>query len=231
MKDIRIAICVPTTGLCSSWFAHSLNGVMGFGNSLAARADSESIAITLFMQESSVVHANRELLVKMAIDWKATHLMFLDEDMIFHPTVLSMLLGRRQPFVGCNYPKRGMPITFTAVRPDMKGHIITRPESTGLEEAAYTGFGVSLIEMQVFEKTPQPWFLPLWDVTSSGYTTEDNPFCARIKAAGFPVFVDHDASKLVGHRGAFTFEWHMWTPPVEQKSAEVVNLKTEGKSS
>jgi hypothetical protein len=57
------------------------------------------------------------------------------------------------------------------------------------------------------------------------YTTEDNPFCQRIRAAGFPTYVDHDASKLVGHIGMHTYEWRQWRPAEPKPSAEVVNLK------
>lgn len=223
--EIRIAICVPTTGICRSWFAHSLTGLMGYGNALRSRADAGSMSITLFMQETSVIHANREMLAKQALEWKATHVMFVDDDMVFDPTVLSILLGRRHAFVGCNYPKRGWPITFTTVRADGKGHVITTKESSGLEEVAYTGFGVSLIEAQVFEKTPKPWFLPLYLQEGEMYTTEDNPFCERIRKAGFHVYVDHDASKLVGHSGLHTFTWEQWTPPKPAESADVIPMK------
>lgn len=231
MSDqIRVAICIPTAGTVSAWFAHSLAGLVGFGNSLAARQDAESIAFTVLMQETSVIHANRELLVKQAQEWKATHLLFLDDDMVFDARVLATLLGRRQSFVGCNYPKRGLPITFTAVAPDGKKHIITRSESTGMEEAAYIGFGVSLIDMQVFEKVPKPWFLPAYNAELDMYTTEDNPFCEKVRACGFKVYVDHDASKMVGHRGHHTYQWDHWKQPEAKPVAEVVPIKQEAKA-
>jgi hypothetical protein len=86
---------------------------------------------------------------------------------------------------------------------------------------------VSLIERQVFEKTPQPWFLPLWYPNAESpdggvYTTEDNPFCQRIAEQGFKVYVDHDASKLIGHHGAHTFQWNQYQPPKPQ--ADVVPI-------
>ena len=224
-NEIKVAVCVPTSGQVKAWFAHSLAALMAYGNSLAQRPEAEAILLTLFMQETSVIHANRETLAKQALDWGATHVLFLDDDMVFDPRVLTIMLGRRHPMVACNYPKRGWPITFTAVRPDGKSHLTTREESTGLEEAAYAGFGVSLIERRVFEQTPKPWFLPLYLQDAEMYTTEDNPFCARIKAAGFATLVDHDASKMIGHVGMHTFDWKQWRPPEPKPSAEIVNLK------
>jgi hypothetical protein len=225
--DLRIAICIPTAGMVSAWFAHSLVGMtMSAQAQISARRDAPSIAVTCLVMESSVIHMNRENLVLEAQKWNATHVMFLDDDMVFDSRVLAILLGRRQAFVACNYPRRGWPITFTAVRPGGKGHIITDKDATGLEEAEYTGFGVSLIETQVFEKTVRPWFLPEFVPHLDSYTTEDNPFCRRVREAGFSVYVDHDASKLVSHRGVHGFSWEQYRQPEPDKaSAEIVELK------
>lgn len=238
-QEIRVAICIPTSGMVSAWFAHSLAGlVMSAQASATARRDCPALYLTVLMLESSVVHMNRENLAKEARNWKATHLMFLDDDMIFDPRVLAILLGRRQAFVGCNYPRRGWPITFTAVKRGGNGFIITDKDATGMEEAEYIGFGVSLIEMHVFDKVQPPWFLPEYVPHLEAYTTEDNPFCRKVREAGFPVYVDHDASKLIQHRGQHQFSWDQYKPPIDevvqeyQKSAaEVIPLKKEGQAS
>lgn len=225
MNDLRIAVCVPTAGTVPAQFCYSLSVLTSYGQSLRSLPDAQSIALSLMMQTSSVIHANREALVLEAQRWNATHVLFLDDDMCFKPEVLSILLGRRHAMVACNYPKRGWPISFTAIRPDGNGAIVTRPDSTGLEEAAYTGFGVSLIEMKVFAKTPRPWFLPLYLADCESYTTEDNPFCERIKAQGFKVYVDHDASKLVSHVGQHQYDWSQWRPEEPPKpSAAVIDI-------
>ncbi len=223
-EAIRIAVCVPTAGTVSAFFAHSLAALMAYGNSLRQRPETEAIELTLLLQETSVIHANREKLVEQALEWGATHILFLDDDMVFRADVLSIMLGRRHAMVACNYPKRGWPITFTAIKPSGNAAIITHKESTGLEEAAYTGFGVSLIAAEVFRKTPKPWFLPLYLGESNTYTTEDNPFCIRIREQGFKVYVDHDASKLVGHRGMHTYEWNQYQPQATAKDREANQL-------
>jgi len=218
-ENLRIAICVPTSGLVKALFTHSLANLMASASSIKSRPGFESVALTLFMQETSVIHMNREELVKQALKWEATHVMFLDDDMYFPPEVLDIMLGRRQPFVACNYPKRGFPISFIAIRPDGKGTIRTEKDSTGLEEANYAGFGVSLFEAQIFEKTARPWFLPMFIEAA-----EDNPFCERVRQAGFKVYVDHDASKLVGHVGTHVYSWQQWTPPpLPEKLVTVVD--------
>jgi hypothetical protein len=65
----------------------------------------------------------------------------------------------------------------------------------------------------VFRKTPQPWFAPEFDAKESAYTTEDFAFFARVRAAGFDVLLDQDASKLVGHIGRKVWRWDEWKAP------------------
>ncbi len=206
-EKIRVAVCVPSSGECEIFFAQSLAGLMQCAQVLRSRAEAEGFSITVLAQESSVIHGNREQLVDRALKWGCTHVLFLDDDMVFNPIVLEMLLGRRQPYVACNYPKRQFPIVFTATRADKTRDMVTDKTTTALEEAWYTGFGVCLIERQVFEKTPKPWFLPKYVPDLNEYTTEDNPFCERIREQGFKILVDHTASKMVGHIGRHVYTW------------------------
>ena len=128
-------------------------------------------------------------------------------------------MGRRQPVVAVNYLIKTEPPIFVAVALDGTQRLVTSETSTGLIPVAYTGFGVSLFEMAVFEKTPQPWFLPKFDPASSMYTTEDNPFFERVRAAGFSVYVDQDASKLVSHVGHHAWHWSQCRPMIHSTPA------------
>jgi len=191
--------------------------VAKLGGGIATRPDT-GLDINLDLQESSVIHSNRELLAKRALQAGRTHIMFLDDDMLFEPQIADILFGRRQPVVAVNYMIKSFPLEFVAV--GLNGRrIITEEKSTGLQEIAYTGFGVSLFETRVFAGTPQPWFQPEFVPESDCYTTEDNPCFRRIREAGFPCYVDHDASKLVQHAGNFNYGWRQYTRPVKQKEA------------
>jgi hypothetical protein len=64
-----------------------------------------------------------------------------------------------------------------------------------------------VFEIEVFKNTPQPWFLPKFIPEDNGYTTEDNPFYERVRNAGYKVFLDQDASKLVSHLGGSSWNW------------------------
>lgn len=221
-KSIKLVVAVPSSGRNHFGFTFSLASLMArFAGGVPTRPDAE-ITVTLDGQVSSCIHSNRELLVRRAIDNGMTHLLFLDDDMSFDPRVVDILLGRRQPVVACNYlikDSDDVAPRFVAVSPCGR-RIITRESSVGLQEIAYSGFGVSLFETRVFADTPQPWFLPVFVPEASSYTTEDNPCFERIRQAGFPCYVDHDASKLIEHNGEKKWRWDQWHPAVEQQKAE-----------
>lgn len=211
-EEIKLVIAVPTAGMVRSGFAYSLAGMVGkIAGGVPTRPEA-TITMLMDMQESSVIHSNREQLAKRAIERGNTHLMFIDDDMQFEPQIAEVLLGRRQPVVAVNYPIKKFPMEFVAVA-ECGRRIVTKKESVGLQECAYTGFGVSLFEVEVFKKTPQPWFLPKFVPEADMYTTEDNPFFERIRQAGFKPYVDHDASKLVtAHWGGYAYGWQQWKP-------------------
>lgn len=204
-EKIKLALCVASSGQCRTWFASSLAGLIGAAQALPFWPQVESVETTLLVQESSVIHGNREALIGKALEWGATHILFMDDDMVFPPAAISSLFGRRHDIVITNYPKRGFPLSPTAVRID--GGAMETVGKAGIEEAYYGGFGLALFSAEVFRKTPKPWFLPRWDEATQSYTTEDLPFYERAREQGFRVWVDHDASKMIGHHGSWTFQW------------------------
>lgn len=205
---IKLVIGIPTTGMVSMGFAYSLSGLISYLAANGAKSRPESaIEVSMDVQESSVIHTNREQIVSRAIERGSTHLLFLDHDMVFEPNILDVMLGRRQSIVVTNYCLKQAEPDFVAV--DLNGkRVRTTAESTGLLPIYYSGFGVSLFEVEAFKKTPQPWFLPRFVPESNTYTTEDAPCFERLREAGFTVYLDQDASKLVtGHIGLKGWCW------------------------
>lgn len=210
---MKLVIGLPTTGSVSMGFAYSLCGLVSYISANGVKTLPErTVSASLDVQESSVIHTNRENIVYRAIERKATHLMFLDHDMVFEPTILDVLAGRRQEVVVTNYVLKQEEPDFVAV--GLNGlRIPTTDNSTGLVPIAYSGFGVSLFDLEAFKRTPQPWFLPQWVQEAQTYTTEDNPCFARLREAGATVYLDHDASKLIaGHIGLKAYSYKHWKP-------------------
>jgi len=208
MREIKVAVCVPTAGTVRMSFAHSLCGMLTY---IAAKGvptiSDASVSLSLKVMESSNWITNREKLGRMALDCGDTHLMFLDDDMVFEPQMLEIMLGRRQPIVVTNYLIKTEPAKdFVAVSLDGQ-RVPTKQDSTGLVPLSYSGFGVSLITTDVFHRIPQPWFLPDFNAETGDYTTEDNPFFRKAREAGFDVYLDQEASKLVSHVGSKTWNY------------------------
>src|SRR5512139_3888099 len=182
LPDIKLTIGIPTAGRVCMGFAYSLVGMV---SKLAAHGlptlPEATIECNMDVVESSVIHTNREKIVARAIENGRTHLMFLDDDMVFEPQVLEIMLGRRQPVVAVNYLiKSEHDPQFVAVSLDGK-RVQTTKDSTGLVPIAYTGFGLSIFDLEVFKKVPQPWFQPQFVPEKCEYTTEDNPCYAKIR--------------------------------------------------
>ena len=221
-ESFKVSIAVPTSGTVPASFAYSLAGLIGFTAANAVPSmPAAAVEMQLNMVESSNWITNREQLARHAIDGGYTHMLFLDDDMSFQPQILAILLGRRQPIVVTNYLIKTDAPEFVAVGLDGE-RIPTTEHSTGTQPIAYSGFGASLFEIDVFKRTPQPWFLPDFDQESNSYTTEDNPFFRRAREAGFKVMLDHDASKLLGHVGRRAWRWSEWKP-----SAKVLPINKE----
>lgn len=208
MTHIKLVVAIPTAGRVPMGFAYSLSGMIAkVAADKVPTMPEATLEISMDIVESSNWITNREQLARRAIDSGKTHLMFLDDDMTFEPQVLEIMLGRRQRIVCTNYLIKTEPEKdFVAVGLDGQ-RVQTTERSTGLQPIAYSGFGVSVFDVEVFRRTPQPWFAPEFNAESSSYTTEDNPFYRRAQEAGFTVYLDHDASKLVSHIGQRAWNW------------------------
>jgi hypothetical protein len=66
----------------------------------------------------------------------------------------------------------------------------------------------------VLRKIDKPRFLAKWVPQLQEYTTEDKPFFDNVRAAGYQVYLDHDASKMLTHWGMKGF------PTVESGNEE-----------
>lgn len=212
---IRLVIGIPTSGMVPAGFTSSC---MALVKSLAeqgipSRKEADFDYAPVWCESASWI-SNRYEIVKGAIAQDATHLLFLDDDMVFLPQAVDLLFSRRHPIVVTNYLiKTEPPRDFVAVGLDGE-RVVTTSKSTGIEPILYSGFGLSLFDLEVFRKTAEPWFLPEFVADRRIITTEDNPCFRRFREAGFPVYLDHDATKfIVGHSGRKGWNWTQWAGP------------------
>jgi hypothetical protein len=197
----HVAICFLTRGICQSKFAFDLANLIGYS---AATIVQEGVDLSLKCYYATYVGVGREDLTHEVLhDPSITHLLWLDDDMGFPKDALIQLLHRREPIVGANYPARLAPHWPTAVRRVYPAdRCWPTPGQTGIEPVESLGFGCVLIQRQVFEKVPRPWFDLERHPQTLEVAGEDTGFCARAIDAGFQPMVDHDLSWQVLHCGS-----------------------------
>ena len=128
----------------------------------------------------------------------ATHLCFIDSDMMFPKESIKILLSHDKDIIGANYIQRVDQTKWTAMT---NGESVSSIGKSGLEEVDTLGMGVCLIKTEVFQKLPKPWFGMEWQTEGGYFLGEDISFCRLAKKHGFKIWIDHTLSQSVRHIG------------------------------
>lgn len=207
---IKIAILTPCGDSVASGYCQSLAEMVGL---IVAQYCNQGIAdLNYIAFNSSYVGWSRVELAKSALQWGATHLLWLDSDMVFPAWTFHHLFKQDKPVIAANYARRRFPhapVTMKRLKEQGQNHehelCYTHADSTGLEEVEAIGFGVVLVQAQVFDSLKEAPFRVLDDAMSGNRIGEDVYFCQQLKKAGIPIYVDHDLSKHVKHIGAMEY--------------------------
>lgn len=199
----RVAIGVPSLG---TWYA-------GFGVSLARMMKYTQHEILMLSKIGSSLSMMRTEMVRQAVEAECSHLLFLDTDMVFQPTLLDELLKSECAVVAANCPVKSVPSQPTARKWDGEKYelVFTKDTSVGLEQVDRIGTGVMLIRLDIIPKLGQPWFA-FRPYEGGGYQGEDWCFCEQVEKAGIPIYINHWVSQDVGHIGMLTYTHKMVRP-------------------
>lgn len=205
---LNIAICIPAHPQSYNQFWLSVQTVVA-ALSREKVAGYDRVSAFVLQKVGSILPQLRCQLVKEAIEKGATHVLFVDSDQTFPPQLVHCLARHGKPVVACNVAVKTLPSQPTArVKSETwwGGDVVyTKPESKGLQQVWRIGCGVMLIDVEVFKTLPKPWFQLKYMPEIDDFMGEDWWFCGLLEAAGVPIYIDHDASKRVGHIGPFTF--------------------------
>lgn len=185
----KVAVAVPCLDMVAADFAFSLAALMSrraYDPKLRKAAD-----VALIHQSGSIIMDARNALVARAQEMNASHVLFLDSDMTFPPDTLDRLLAHHKPVVAATYVKRTGDHGMLG-EPLMNEHFGLRPYRT-------IPLGCALINMNVFEKLPRPYFR--YVTTERGTISEDTWFCLQCEEAKVPIYVDPKLTAEVGHVG------------------------------
>ncbi len=166
--------------------------------------------------ENKPVDLARELIAEAFMaNPEATHLFFMDADMVFPGEALTRLLSRGKDIVGgCYFARTDTPVPhyynyqredelgrkwYASLAGHMAEYLKRHPEHKAASTAAVLpdspdalvrcdtiATGCLLISRRVFETISKPWF-ECWPGSAGG---EDFNFCNKAREAGFEVWVD-----------------------------------------
>lgn len=205
----KVALAVPSG---SDWKADMAISMMQMvAMSSRAPDDWDSLEISIHNSKGSILPKQRWHLVKAAQQLGATHILFIDSDMVFPPWILHKLLDRRKQVVACNCATKQFPSNPTARQKGktVEGDLVfTTQEKVAndvLEKVWRVGTGIMLVELSVFQELTAPYFNAYYNEEQQEYVGEDWAFCELLEKAGIPIYIDHAASSQVGHVGTYAF--------------------------
>ena len=166
-----------------------------FAMSLAMLCMNPGTQAFVLNSRSSLVPLGRNQCAGAAQIMKATHLLFLDTDMIFPADTLTRLLAHDKDIVGATYSKRMPPFHPLTVAENGEHHQV----GPGLQRVRLLPTGCMLIRVAVFNVLTRPYF----NLVAEGdqLRGEDYYFCEQARAAGFEIWCDGDLSTVIGHCG------------------------------
>ena len=188
---MKLLIAIPTRGEMPYQFVKSLTD-------LRRKLDEDDINYEIAFQNSTLVYIGRDKLAKKAIDEGFSHVLWLDDDMVFKsdlledlmfcgkPFVTGLAVGRRAPHCSC---------VFKEVYPKVDRWTYQEYPPCPFKIAA-CGFACVLIERHVLEKvwtTHGSCFFPTRELG------EDVAFCKRAVDLGFEIWAEPTVK--LGHIG------------------------------
>lgn len=211
---MKIAVCVPSHNEVKAWFSFDLAYMVGYFCSNPYEAGS---SLRLIFNQSSILPSGRHDLVKSAMEFGATHILWLDSDMRFPKDTLHRLLAHDKDIVAANYTTRRLPIV--PVAQDLDRNRIDSRGRSGLQEVYHCGLGVCLMKTVVIEAMDAPYFM-FGYLPSGKFVGEDVYFLHKARGLGFKVWIDHDLTNGdpneqrpgVEHLGEYAYD--MGTLPV-----------------
>lgn len=198
---MKILIAIPSLDHVSADFAMSLAALLtkrAYDRKLRRDVD---VALAN-CKGSLVMHARNEL-VKNAQSCGASHIFFLDSDMVVPPDTLERLIAHHVHIVGADYVRRVEPHNLNGTPDFEKGP--KGPHQNVLFPMLTLPFGCILISRKVFTDMPRPYFKYLEGEDDAHTQSEDTFFCNQARRAGQTIWCDTSLTREVGHVGTKVF--------------------------
>lgn len=196
----KILVAVPCKDMMYSHFAYCLQELVEYHTRRGIETHVE-------FNMGTLIGSQREKLADLALEIDATHILWLDSDMMFPKTICETLLTHDLDFIACNYSTRALPMRSVAFAEIGQWESFIDKNETGLISVAGVGLGCALIKTAILDDIPKPWFPITYNSDVNDYLGEDMNFCQKVIEAGYVVAIDCDSSREVYHIGSTAFEW------------------------
>lgn len=205
---LRVLLGVPSGNTVNAKFMVSLVSMMVKFNMMQVPGFG-SQEMRLMNVRGSILSKSRLEMVKAALAEQVDYLLMIDSDHTFPADLLHRLIAHHKVVTAINCTVKQLPSQPTArafKEDDLNGKpIYTDPDSTGLEQVWRIGTGVMLIHSSVLKVLPPSAWDMVYRADVDAVQGEDWSFCAACEKLNIPIYIDHDASKLVGHEGSFVY--------------------------
>lgn len=165
--------------------------------------------IPILATQGYTISENRNYLVAQALKNNCTHLMMIDDDMVFPENTLTQLLFDNKDIVGVVANSRALPLMpvvefFDDEELSVADKLLGK---RNIPEQLFTckavGGGVLIINTKVFEKMSRPYFgMEIMD-TGMTKTGEDSYFCYNASKVGFEIWCD--PTLKINHIGNYLY--------------------------
>jgi len=190
---MKLSICIPARDQVHTVFARSLAYLTG-------KLTEKNIDYELHIVSSSVISESRTRLANEALDANATHMLWLDTDLHFPPTVVDKFLRHNKDIVAANYSTRYSP--YQSVAFTNPNNIEERLNATsGMHKVWAVGMGCMMTKAEVFSKIPKPWFAHQYNKDTDNFSGEDIYFCNQAYDNDIQIWIDADVSMQMAHIG------------------------------
>lgn len=192
-SSIKLTIGIPTAGLVKT---KTMVSIVKAARDLPFR-------VNIIAWEGCLIHQNRENIAREFLNSDATHLLFIDSDILFQTQDIITLLERNKDIIGAHYNMKVQPPISTVKVHDKNGVDISKKTLDGLLEVYAVATGFMLIKRKVFETLPHPWFSYRQDDQGNTVVGEDIWLCEKAREKGFKIYCD--PSIKIKHIGDFLY--------------------------
>lgn len=193
---MRLLIAIPSYETMRVEFVNSLMG-------LVDRLHKDGISHEVKILAGTLVHVARDKLARHAVNNDFTHVLWLDSDMVFEPSILDDLMICGKDMVCGLFISRHNPYLNVIFKKAFAGEIDRFKDGeipSDTFQVAGCGFGCVLMKTQVLRdvmvSNRGAVFLP------TPVLGEDLAFCERVRGVGHDIWCEPTAR--VGHIGSVT---------------------------